>query len=72
MRVVAERIYRAYQKKEVFRVILMLPPKPDYEGQWDSNDGHLLNAVSDLTYETLVRGDYSLYSRLIKKGSMYL
>ena len=69
----ADRIAQAYKKNEVFRVIVVIPLKPEFSGDWGSRD---LDAVSYWNYATICRGEDSLYGRLDKykgdcNGSSY-
>ena len=60
----ADRIAEAYQKKEIFRVIIVMPLKPGFSGDWGSRD---LDAITYWDYATICRGDQSLYARLKAK-----
>lgn len=57
----ADRIAQAYKKNEVFRVIVVMPLKPEFPGGWGSRD---IDAVSYWNYATICRGENSLYGRL--------
>ena len=60
----ADRIYRAHKNSENFHVLLMMPLKPEFPGEWDNASGRELKGVSYLNYATIYRGKDSLLSRL--------
>ncbi|KAF0550199.1 phospholipase D/nuclease [Gigaspora margarita] len=53
------RIIKAHRLKEKFRVIVMIPLIPGYEGQFDegSVSSAILRLTMDLQYRTICRGD---------------
>ena len=63
----ADRIYHAYQNQEDFHVIIVMPLKPEFTEEWDTNTGSDLRAVSYWTYATLYHGKDSLLNRLKQK-----
>ena len=68
MSALADRIVRAYEKNEDFHVMIVMPLKPEFPGDWDTDDGKDLRAVSYWNYVTLYSGEDSLYSSLEKGG----
>lgn len=71
MAALAERILQAYKKGNIFRVIVVMPLKPEFSGEW-GDSGRLkkseLESVSYWNYATLCKGNDSLYGRLIEGG----
>jgi len=61
---IADRIVRAYEKKEDFHVIIVLPLKPEFPGKWKGKSGKDLRAVSYWNYMSIYSGEHSLYKRL--------
>jgi len=61
----ADRIYRAYKKREDFHAMVIIPLKPEFTEEWDPNTGSDLGAVSYWTYATLYHGEDSLMNRLL-------
>ena len=68
MSALAGRIIRAYQNNEDFHVMIVMPLKPEFPGDWDTDDGKDLRTVSYWNYLSLYSGKDSLYSRLGKGG----
>ena len=66
MSTLADRIYRAYQHREDFHAMVIIPLKPEFSGEWKT--GNLLRMVSHLTYATIYRGKDCLMKRLKRKG----
>ena len=64
----AERITRAHRNKETFHVILVMPLKPEFAGNWEDDSGYDLKAVSYWNYSTVQTGKNSLYNRLMTSG----
>ncbi|CAJ0951474.1 unnamed protein product, partial [Mesorhabditis belari] len=67
-RVLVERIVRAHQDNENFRVYLLLPLMPGFEGDVGAPGGSSLQAVLHWTYRSLSRGEHSLMETLKKRG----
>ena len=65
-----ERIVRAHEAGEKFHVMVMIPLKPEFAGDWDSNDrdAHLLRSVTFWTKATICHGEDSLLKKLEKKN----
>ena len=71
MDALTERIIEAYNEGNIFRVIVVMPLKPEFPGEWgDSNlfKKSELESVSYWNYATLCKGNNSLYGRLINSG----
>ena len=71
MAALTERIIQAHNEGDVFRVIVVMPLKPEFPGEWGDSDlfkKSELESVSYWNYATLCKGDNSLYGRLINNG----
>lgn len=68
MSALAGRVLRAYEKSEDFHVMIVMPLKPEFPGDWDTDEGKDLRSVSYWNYLTLYSGKDSLYSLLGKGG----
>ena len=64
----AERISRAHRNNENFHVIVVMPLKPEFAGNWEDDSGYDLKAVSYWNYSTVQTGKNSLYNRLMASG----
>lgn len=64
----SKRIVRAYKNAEDFHVIIILPLQPEFPGDWGTDSGKDLEAVSYWNYATLYSGEDSLVARLKKEG----
>ena len=62
MSTLADRIYRAYQNREDFHAMVIIPLKPEFREEWDT--GRDLRLVSYWTYATIYREKDSLMKRL--------
>ncbi|VDN60541.1 unnamed protein product [Dracunculus medinensis] len=65
-RVLCDRIKRAYYDKENFRVYILVPLLPGFEGDVGTPGGSALTAVLNWTYLSLSRGPNSLLENLKK------
>ncbi|VIO94868.1 Phospholipase d protein 1, putative [Brugia malayi] len=63
-KVLCERIKRAYRERAKFRVYIMLPLLPGFEGDIGAPGGSALQAVLHWTYKSLSRGPDSLIESL--------
>lgn len=63
---IVERIVRAHKANEDFHVMIIIPLKPEFSGDWDDNDGDgkALRTVTFWVEATLYRGEDSLFSKL--------
>uniref|UniRef100_A0AAR2KE38 Phospholipase n=1 Tax=Pygocentrus nattereri TaxID=42514 RepID=A0AAR2KE38_PYGNA len=59
-----ERILRAYREKKKFRVYVVMPLLPGFEGDISSGGGQAIKAIMYFNYRTMCRGDYSIIERL--------
>lgn len=61
----ADRIYCAYQENEDFRVMIVMPLKPEFgPEQWNQDSGNGLTALSYWNYATIYSGENSLFNKL--------
>nr|XP_056719556.1 phospholipase D2 [Euleptes europaea] len=61
---VASRVLRAHREQRPFRVYVLLPLLPGFEGDMARGGGNSIQAILHFTYRTLCRGDSSIVSRL--------
>jgi len=57
-----------YRNKEVFRVYVVLPLLPAFEGEIGANGGYAIQAVLHWNYKSISKGENSLWQQLQKKG----
>uniref|UniRef100_A0A8R1IWJ1 phospholipase D n=1 Tax=Caenorhabditis japonica TaxID=281687 RepID=A0A8R1IWJ1_CAEJA len=63
-KVIYNRVVRAYKEKENYRVYIMIPLLPGFEGDVGAPGGSSLQAVLHWTYQSLSQGPNSLFQRL--------
>uniref|UniRef100_A0AAY4EYC6 Phospholipase n=1 Tax=Denticeps clupeoides TaxID=299321 RepID=A0AAY4EYC6_9TELE len=61
---IAERIIKAYREKQKYRVYVVTPLLPGFEGDINTGGGSAIQAVMHFNYRTMVRGDCSIMSQL--------
>uniref|UniRef100_A0A7N9AR27 Phospholipase n=1 Tax=Mastacembelus armatus TaxID=205130 RepID=A0A7N9AR27_9TELE len=61
---IAERIIRAYREGKKYRVYVVTPLLPGFEGDINSGGGSAIQAVMHFNYRTMNRGDCSIISQL--------
>ncbi|XP_041824546.1 phospholipase D1 [Melanotaenia boesemani] len=61
---IAERIIRAYREGKKYRVYVVTPLLPGFEGDINTGGGSAIQAVMHFNYRTMNRGDYSIISQL--------
>ncbi|XP_047670898.1 phospholipase D1 isoform X2 [Tachysurus fulvidraco] len=59
-----ERILRAYREKKKFRVYVVMPLLPGFEGDISSGGGQAIKAIMHFNYRTMCRGEHSIIDRL--------
>ncbi|KAI1885071.1 hypothetical protein AGOR_G00216410 [Albula goreensis] len=59
-----ERILRAYREKRRFRVYVVMPLLPGFEGDISSGGGQAIKAIMYFNYRTMCRGEHSIIERL--------
>jgi phospholipase D1/2 len=65
--VLYERILQAYRDDETFRVYVMMPLLPAFEGEIGTTTGTSIQAVTHWNYSSICRGGKSLLERLALK-----
>ncbi|XP_028972148.2 phospholipase D1 isoform X3 [Esox lucius] len=61
---IAERIIKAYREGKRFRVYVVTPLLPGFEGDINTGGGSAIQAVMHYNYRTMIRGDCSITSQL--------
>ncbi|XP_042256007.1 phospholipase D1 [Thunnus maccoyii] len=61
---IAERIIRAYREGKKYRVYVVTPLLPGFEGDINTGGGSAIQAVMHFNYRTMNRGDQSIISQL--------
>ncbi|XP_029649111.1 phospholipase D1-like [Octopus sinensis] len=63
-----ERILKAHRKKETFRVYIVMPLLPAFEGEIGTKKGTAIQAITHWNYASICRGNESLLTRLKQEG----
>uniref|UniRef100_A0A8C6UXD5 Phospholipase n=1 Tax=Neogobius melanostomus TaxID=47308 RepID=A0A8C6UXD5_9GOBI len=61
---IIERILRAYKEGKKYRVYVVTPLLPGFEGDIKTGGGSAIQAVMHFNYRTMIRGEYSIISQL--------
>ncbi|XP_063124524.1 phospholipase D2 isoform X3 [Rattus norvegicus] len=61
---IVDRILKAHEQGQCFRVYVLLPLLPGFEGDISTGGGNSIQAILHFTYRTLCRGEYSILHRL--------
>ncbi|XP_072313653.1 phospholipase D1a [Eucyclogobius newberryi] len=61
---IIERIIRAHKEGKKYRVYVVTPLLPGFEGDITTGGGNALQAVMHFNYRTMIRGEYSIISQL--------
>ncbi|XP_012692381.1 phospholipase D1a [Clupea harengus] len=64
---IIERILRAHKENKKFRVYVVTPLMPGFEGDITTGGGNAIQAVMHFNYRTMNRGDHSIISQLKKE-----
>ncbi|XP_066562874.1 phospholipase D1 isoform X1 [Amia ocellicauda] len=59
-----ERILRAYREKKKFRVYVVMPLLPGFEGDISTGGGQAIKAIMYFNYRTMCRGEHSIIEKL--------
>ncbi|XP_053574304.1 phospholipase D2 [Bombina bombina] len=62
--VIVKRILQAYRDNSTFRVFIVIPLMPGFEGNIELGGGNSIQAILHYTYSTICRGENSIISRL--------
>lgn len=61
---IVKRILRAHSEGKKFRVFVVIPLLPGFEGDISQGGGNAIQAILHFTYRTINRGEHSILSRL--------
>ncbi|TRY96720.1 hypothetical protein DNTS_032203, partial [Danionella cerebrum] len=61
---IVKRILRAHSEGKKYRVFVVIPLLPGFEGDIAQGGGNAIQAILHFTYRTINRGEYSILSRL--------
>ncbi|XP_068130037.1 phospholipase D2-like [Hyperolius riggenbachi] len=61
---IVQRISRAHKENATFRVYILVPLLPGFEGNIDLGGGNSIQAILHYTYSSICRGDTSIISQL--------
>ncbi|XP_049599377.1 phospholipase D2 isoform X2 [Syngnathus scovelli] len=61
---IVNRILRAYREQKKYRVFVVIPLLPGFEGDITTGGGNAIKAILHFTYRTICRGEHSILSRL--------
>ncbi|XP_013862151.1 phospholipase D1 [Austrofundulus limnaeus] len=61
---IVERILRAHREHKKFRVFVVIPLLPGFEGDIRTGGGNAIQAILHYTYRTICRGEDSILSKL--------
>ncbi|XP_062841509.1 phospholipase D1 [Trichomycterus rosablanca] len=64
---IAQRIIKAYRDGKKYRVYVITPLLPGFEGDINTGGGTALQAIMHFNYRTMLRGDCSIVSQLKKE-----
>ncbi|XP_069776233.1 phospholipase D1-like isoform X2 [Narcine bancroftii] len=65
--VIVERILKAYREKQIYRVYVVVPLLPGFEGDLSTGGGNAIQTILHFTFRSMCRGEYSIVERLKKK-----
>ncbi|KAJ2472261.1 hypothetical protein GGI02_001697 [Coemansia sp. RSA 2322] len=63
-----DRVKRAHRRQEKFRVIVLMPLMPAFEGDVNAAGAATLKLVMHWQYQAICRGDHSIAAQLEKEG----
>ncbi|XP_067322146.1 phospholipase D1 [Anolis sagrei] len=61
---IAQRILKAYRENKRYRVYVVIPLLPGFEGDISTGGGNALQAIMHFNYRTMCRGDNSILGQL--------
>ncbi|XP_029350205.1 phospholipase D1a [Echeneis naucrates] len=64
---IIERIIRAHKEGKKYRVYVVTPLLPGFEGDITTGGGNAIQAVMHFNYRTMIRGEHSIISQLKKE-----
>uniref|UniRef100_A0A8C7ZY55 Phospholipase n=1 Tax=Oryzias sinensis TaxID=183150 RepID=A0A8C7ZY55_9TELE len=63
---IVNRILRAHREQKKYRVFVVIPLLPGFEGDLTANTGNAIQAILHFTFRTICRGEKSILQRLLK------
>ncbi|MBN3298531.1 PLD1 Phospholipase, partial [Amia calva] len=64
---IAERIIRAYKENKKYRVYVVTPLLPGFEGDISTGGGNAIQAIMHFNFRTMIRGENSIISQVKKE-----
>ncbi|XP_023700617.1 phospholipase D2 isoform X1 [Paramormyrops kingsleyae] len=61
---IVKRILRAHSEQKTYRVYVLVPLLPGFEGDISVGGGNAIQAILHFTYRTMCRGEFSILARL--------
>nr|XP_020482417.2 phospholipase D1-like [Labrus bergylta] len=61
---IVKRILRAHREQKKYRVFVVVPLLPGFEGDISAGGGNAIQAILHFTYRTMCRGEHSILARL--------
>ncbi|XP_038150447.1 phospholipase D2 [Cyprinodon tularosa] len=61
---IVDRILRAHREQKKYRVFVVIPLLPGFEGDITTGGGNAIQAIMHFTYRTMCRGEHSILARL--------
>ncbi|KAM9332850.1 phospholipase D2 [Pholidichthys leucotaenia] len=61
---IVNRILRAHREHKKYRVFVVVPLLPGFEGDISAGSGNAIQAILHFTYRTMCRGEHSILARL--------
>uniref|UniRef100_A0A8C9XER7 Phospholipase n=1 Tax=Sander lucioperca TaxID=283035 RepID=A0A8C9XER7_SANLU len=61
---IVNRILRAHREQKKYRVFVVIPLLPGFEGDIGAGGGNAIQAILHFTFRTMCRGEHSILSRL--------
>lgn len=61
---IVNRILKAHREQKKYRVFVVVPLLPGFEGDITAGGGNAIQAILHFTYRTMCRGEHSILSRL--------
>uniref|UniRef100_A0A8C3KWF9 Phospholipase n=1 Tax=Chrysolophus pictus TaxID=9089 RepID=A0A8C3KWF9_CHRPC len=65
---IAQRILKAHRENKRYRVYVVIPLLPGFEGDISTGGGNALQAIMHFNYRTMCRGENSILSQLKSEG----
>uniref|UniRef100_A0A8B9HPG4 phospholipase D n=1 Tax=Astyanax mexicanus TaxID=7994 RepID=A0A8B9HPG4_ASTMX len=69
---IVKRILRAHSEKKKYRVFVVVPLLPGFEGDIAEGGGRAIQAILHFTYRTMNRGECSILSRLKEQSKFHI